>query len=105
MELEKGKITYKDNDYDVVYITLEDGIDDELINEIGYHDLVFADIGLWLDLVGKEKLQSDERDLPCNAEAREIDNSIYYYDVNVSRFCAGEMNETDFKRWVYEESI
>lgn len=91
MKLEKTKITYHGRKYDGVYVTLDE-------NE--FFKMLFADIQLWFDIVGDNRLNSDEPDEPQDEEGEDVDNSIYYYDLSVSMYCHDKMSTEKFKEFV-----
>lgn len=100
MILEKTKISYHNEDYDGVYVTLENG--EETSNTDAGVPMLFADFQLWIDIVGEERLQSDEEDVPQDYEGEKVDGDVYYYDLNVLRYCSGDLSEEDFKEWVMD---
>lgn len=100
MILKKDKIIYHGNEYEAVWVTLENG--EQTADTKAGVPLLFADIELWLDIVGEETLNSDKEDAPQDYEGEKIDEKVYYYDLSVSCFCLGEISEKDFKKWAYE---
>lgn len=100
MQLEKTKITYHGNEYDGVYVTLDEN--EATVNTPCGFEMLFADISLWFDIVGDDRLNSDEADEPQDKEGEEIDNSVYYYDLCVSLYCNGKMPTEKFERFVLD---
>lgn len=98
MKLEKTKITYHGRKYDGVYVTLDEN--EATMNTPCGFKMLFADISLWFDIVGDERLISDEPDEPQDEEGEDVDNSIYYYDLSVSMYCHDKMSTEKFKEFV-----
>lgn len=98
MQLEKTKITYHEKEYDGVYVTLYEN--EETVDTPCGFRMLFADISLWFDIVGDNRLNSDEPDEPQDEEGEEVDNSIYYYDLSVSMYCHDKMSTEKFKEFV-----
>lgn len=97
MKLEKTKITYHGKEYDGVYATLDEN--EETVDTPCCFKMLFADIELWFDIVGDNRLNSDESDEPQDEEGEEVDNSIYYYDLSVSMYCHDKMSTEKFKEF------
>lgn len=100
MKLEKTKITYHGNEYDGVYVTLDEN--EATVNTPCGLKMLFADIELWFDIVGDNRLNSDEPDEPQDEEGEDVDNSIYYYDLSVSMYCHDKMSTEEFKKFVLD---
>ena len=100
MQLEKTKITYHGNEYDGVYVTIDEN--EATVNTPCGFEMLFADISLWFDIVGDDRLNSDEADEPQDKEGEEVDNSVYYYDLCVSLYCNGKMPTEKFERFVLD---
>ena len=100
MQLEKTKITYHGNEYDGVYVALNEN--EATVNTPSGFRMLFADIELWFDIVGDERLISDEPDEPQDEEGEEVDNSIYYYDLSVSMYCHDKMSTEKFEKFVLD---
>lgn len=100
MDLKKTKITYHEREYDGVYVTLDKN--EATVNTPCGFEMLFADIQLWLDIVGDDSLNSDEPDEPQDKEGEEVDNSVYYYDLCVSLYCNGKMPTEKFERFVLD---
>ena len=100
MKLEKTKITYHGMKYDGVYVTLDEN--EATVNTPCGFEMLFADIQLWLDIVGDDRLNSDEADEPQDKEGEEVDNSVYYYDLCVSLYCNDIISTEKFERFVLD---
>ena len=100
MQLEKTKITYHGRKYDGVYVTL--GENEETLDTHCGFKMLFADIELQFDIVGDNRLNSDEPDEPQDEEGEDVDNSIYYYDLSISMYCHGKMPTKRFERFVLD---
>ena len=100
MQLEKTKITYHGRKYDGVYVTLDEN--EATVNTPCGFKMLFADIQLWFDIVGDNRLNSDEPDEPQDEEGEEVDNSIYYYELRVSLYCNDIISTEKFERFVLD---
>lgn len=100
MQLEKTTVTYHGNKYDAVNVTLDKN--EATVNTPCGFEMLFADIQLWLDIVGDKGLNSDEADEPQDKEGEDVDNSVYYYDLCVSLYCNGKMPTEKFERFVLD---
>lgn len=100
MQLEKTTVTYHGNKYDAVNVTLDKN--EATVNTPYGFEMLFADIQLWLDIVGDNRLNSDEADEPQDKEGEDVDNSVYYYDLCVSLYCNGKMPTEKFERFVLD---
>lgn len=100
MQLEKTTVTYHGNKYDAVNVTLNKN--EATVNTPCGFEMLFADIQLWLDIVGDDRLNSDEADEPQDKEGEDVDNSVYYYDLCVSLHCNGKMPTEKFERFVLD---
>ena len=98
MQLEKTKITYHGNEYDGVYVALNEN--EATVNTPCGFKMLFAEIQLWFDIVGDNRLNSDEPDEPQDEEGEDVDNSIYYYELSISMYCHGKMPTERFERFV-----
>lgn len=100
MQLEKTTVTYHGNKYDAVNVALDKN--EATVNTPCGFEMLFADIQLWLDIVGDDRLNSDEPDEPQDKEGEDVDNSVYYYDLCVSLYCNGKMPTEKFERFVLD---
>lgn len=100
MKLEKTKITYHGNEYDGVYVTLDEN--EATVNTPCGFEMLFADIQLWFDIVGDDRLNSDEADEPQDEEGEEVDNSVYYYELSVLLYCNDIISTEKFERFVLD---
>ena len=75
MLLKKDKVVYHGNEYDAVWVTLEEG-EEKPIDSITGNKLLLADYQLWLDIVGEETLNSDREDEPQDEEGEEKQRKI-----------------------------
>lgn len=100
MKLEKTKITYHGRKYDGVYVTLDEN--EATVNTPCGFKMLFADISLWFDIVGDERLISDEPDEPQDEDGEEVDNSVYYYELSVSLYCNDIISTEKFERFVLD---
>lgn len=100
MILKKDKVIYHGNEYDAVWVTLEDG--EQTANTDAGVPMLFADYQLWLDIVGEETLNSDKEDVPQDYEGEKVDEQVYYYDLAVMFYCWGKTPEEEFKKWVMD---
>lgn len=98
MKLEKTSIKYHGNIYDAVKVILDEN--EATPNTPAGIPMLFAEIQLWFDIVGDNRLNSDEPDEPQDEEGEEVDNSIYYYDLSISMYCYGKMPTERFERFV-----
>lgn len=100
MILEKTKITYHGDEYDGVYVTLEEG--EETSNTEAGTKMLFASIELWIDIIGEETLKSDRADVPQDAEGEKVDETVYYYDLSALFYCLGEMSREEFTQFAMD---
>lgn len=98
MKLEKTKITYHGMKYDGVHVTLDEN--EATVNTPCGFKMLFAEIQLWFDIVGDNRLNSDEPDEPQDEEGEEVDNPIYYYELSVSLYCNDRISRERFERFV-----
>lgn len=104
MLLKKDKVVYHGNEYDAVWVTLEEG-EEKPIDSITGNKLLLADYQLWLDIVGEETLNSDREDEPQDEEGERIDKKVYYYDIAVMFYCWGKTSDEEFKEWILDNII
>lgn len=100
MKLEKTKIKYHENEYDGVYVTLEEK--EATKNTEAGQKMLFADITLWVDIVGMNTLNSDESDDPQDEEGKEVDSKVYYYDLAASFYCNDNLTREQFESFVLD---
>lgn len=100
MKLEKTKIKYHENEYDGVYVTLEEN--EATKNTEAGQKILFADITLWLDIVSMDTLSSDDSDDPQDEEGEEVDSKVYYYDLAVSFYCNDNLTREQFENFVLD---
>lgn len=100
MKLGKTKIKYHENEYDGVYVTLEEN--EATKNTEAGQKMLFADITLWIDIVGMDKLDSNDNDDPQDDEGEEVDRKVFYYDLAVSFFYNDSMTRKQFESFVLD---
>lgn len=100
MELEKTKIQYHGQDYDGVYVTLDE--EEATKNTEAGQKMLFADITLWVDIVGMDTLNSDDSDDPQDEEGEEVDSKVYYYDLAASFYCNDNLTREQFENFVLD---
>lgn len=100
MKLEKTSIKYHGNIYDAVKVILDEN--EATPSTPAGIPMLFADINLWVDIVGENGLKSDGPDEPQDKEGEEIDNMIYYYELHALYYCLGQCSREEFERFVLD---
>lgn len=100
MKLEKTSIKYHGNEYDAVRVTLDEN--EATPNTPAGIPMLFADINLWVDIVGDSGLESNEPDGPQDKDGEEIDSMVYYYELHALYYCLGQCSREEFERFVLD---
>mgnify|MGYP001207763058 FL=1 len=100
MKLEKTIIKYHGNIYDAVKVTLDEN--EATPNTPSGIPILFADINLWIDIVGDGRLESDRCDEPQDKDGEEVDNMVYYYELHALYYCLGQCSREEFERFVLD---
>lgn len=103
MKIKKSTVNYHGITYPTVIVVAE-----ESDNFVGYpvgNEWEIADIDLWIDIVGDERLNSDKPDEPQDEEGDKLDLQIYnYIDTDTcGRFHRGEISEEQLVDVIEEE--
>lgn len=100
MKLEKTSIKYHEKCYDAVKVTLDEK--EATPNTPSGIPMLFADINLWIDIVGENRLESNEPDEPQDKEGEETDSMVYYYELHALYYCLGQCSREEFERFVLD---
>jgi hypothetical protein len=100
MKLEKTSIKYHENYYYAVKVTLDEN--EATPNTPSDIPMLFADINLWVDIVGEKGLESDKPDEPQDKDGEEIDSMVYYYELHALYYCLGQCSREEFERFVLD---